>query len=258
MKKNNLLLSLCFLIFSSLSICQNYDNPFKYLSTFQHHYGKINDTLNKEFGVYDSLIGLCDEKIIITKEILYEKEVYRQLHITLLKKGVKKTKKHIEFDLDNLPKDSLLLKIIAKGEITYFLKNGKVIFAYLQSNKYTITDYNNSSRISSLGPELFGEGYIFQDYCFYDDNVYIFFTSQCTTSFLKFKNNRLANSYYKKDTTCYCPNPFNLQEGYFSYAAYSDEFIQTINKQIEITQSDKSALEEIYRRVKKSNLFKKF
>lgn len=258
MKKNNLLLSLCFLLISLLSVSQIYGKPFENLSKFQNAYGKINDTLNNEFGVYDSLIGLCDEKIIITKEIIYEKEVYRQLHITLLKKGVKKTKKHIKFDLDNLPKDSLLLKIIAKGEVTYFLKNGKVIFVYLQCNKGSPTDYNNSSRISSLGPELFGESSVSQKYCFNDDNTYIFFTSLCTTSFLKFKNNRLTNSYYKKDTTCYCPNPFNLQEGYFSYAAYSDGFIQTINKQIEITQSDKTALEEIYRRVKKSNLFKKF
>ena len=84
---------------------------------------------------------------------------------------------------------------------------------------------------------------------------------------MNFINNKLISSYLKEERFPNKPkilkqfcsiNSFNLKEGYCNSTEYSAEFIQKVNMQVEKAKSEKAELEEIYRRVKGSNLFKNF
>jgi hypothetical protein len=258
MKKHKQLLTIFLLFFSFISNGQYKSSPFEHLPSLQREYGKINDSLFKYFVEYDSIIQNCDEALDIEIWNRFNSSTSSEkIIIKLFKKGGNDEMKLIEFDLKSL-KDSLILGVVNRDRFICFLKDGQLKY-YSSSRKYDDTWCQSGPHIQNA----VYWGYSVQEIYTSNDNL-LLIDSDKSYSFLNFKSNKLFSTYlinyYNNCVFCeFCSiNPFNLQESYCNTSDYSSESIQKMNQQFERVKSEKVRLEEIYRRVKKSNLFKKF
>jgi hypothetical protein len=253
-----------FLIISLLSFGQEEISPFEHLPSLQRNYGKLDYNLNKDLVEFDSILKDCDEVFKIIKEYNSTKKVLNVV-FELYSKGTKK--ETLILSKIDLIKDSLLLKIVNYGDFICFLRNDEIVYFELTKQ------YDNT--FCEKGPGIWNAielNHKFEKKYFIQNNLFYILDDE-SISILNFRKNSLSSTFYsefqglelffrgqrQRNPHPLCNrNIFNLQENYCTTSEYSYEFIQKVNMQVEKAKSEKAALEEIYRRVKGSNLFKKF
>lgn len=259
-----LIIWIYFLMNSLISNGQNVTTPFEHLPSLQRNYGKLNVNLDKDFVEFDSTLSDCDEVLKIFKEynssskvlnIVFELHSKEKENVTLIKDKIDQIK------------DSFLLKIVNFGDFICFLRKGEIVYFEVS------IQYDNT--FCDKGPGIWNAielNHKFEKKYFNQNNLFYILDDE-SISILNFRKNNLSSTFYsefqglelffrgqeQKNPHPFCiRNIFHLEENYCTTSDYSYEFIQKLNLEVEKANSEKEALEEIYRRVKESNLFKKF
>ena len=234
-------------------------NPFDCLPSLKHSFGDLNYQLNQDLVEYDSIFNDCDEVLKIYSEHQYSNRILN-VEFILFTKETKKNK-IIKYNYNQL-KDTFLLKTISNGDFICFIRKGEIVY-FKRSCEYDNSECERGFGIWSSSPPTIR----IDETNYLIDNKYLFIREDESVSFLNFINNKLISSFLIEERfpnklkllKQFCSiNPFYLKEGYCNSTEYSAEFIQKVNMQVEKAKSEKAELEEIYRRVKGSNLFKKF
>jgi hypothetical protein len=255
MKNTNFILILFILLNSHISYSQYefegkeyiYDSLIQKFSLSKKFWNS-EDISNRTILKYDSIIKTCDEILVIEFRDRDSKYEYK-----LFKDGNKKINKYFEVNFQDSTNQSYL-KLGRYKKTICFIRDKKIILIY---HEYILDDVYCIAGINWQGnAAYFNE--VMTSFLFLENSTTIFY-NHFETAIIDFQNSMLSSTYHENGKFRDCDfNRFDLKEGYCNSSEYSTEFIQKLNMQVEIAQSDKAALEEIYRRVKESNLFKKF